>query len=113
MQALICADTLWTMATRGRRPGTPQEFQSALIARVKAAHTLSGHSLREMADMLSRAMGRPIRADTYRKWLDGTPLPLDAILPFCDITGTHPYKLLERPHDGRQSPRPLQKRAAS
>lgn len=48
---------------------------------------------------LTRRSGRPIVADTYRKWekedlKKGALLPHDLIVHFCDITQTHPYSLL-------------------
>lgn len=84
----------------GRRQATPTEFKAALAARVKDAREGVGLNFSQISDRLSKAVGRPIPADTYRKWETiESAIPHDAILAFCDITKTHPYQLLANTTD--------------
>lgn len=90
------------MPKPGRRPATPAEFKSTLARRVQFARENAGYSFSEIARLLSRAVGREISADTYRKWeTTASSIPHDVILSFCDITKTHPYALLAKP-DGHE-----------
>lgn len=93
------------MPKPGRRVATPTDFKTALARRVKFARENAGLDLSEIASKLTHAIGREISADTYRKWegLDSS-IPHDAILPFCDITKTHPYLLLAKPSDSELAP---------
>lgn len=84
----------------GRRGTTPSEFSAQLAARIKAAREKVGLSQTEIADLLSRTIGREIPSDTYRKWETiNSTIAVDAILPFCDITRTHVLELLRKDSD--------------
>ncbi len=87
------------MAKPGRRAATPMEFRAALAKRIKDAREAEGFTYSGLAERLSARMGRPISADTYRKWetVDSS-IPHDAILAFCDLTRLHPYQLLSIDH---------------
>jgi hypothetical protein len=87
-------------AKPGRRLATPTEFKAALAQRVSFARENAGLNYVEIAARLTEAVGREISADTYRKW-EGleSSIPHDVILPFCDITKTHPYLLLAKPSE--------------
>lgn len=88
------------MTKPGRRVATPTEFKSALAHRVKVAREGVGLDFKRMAEALTERVGRPISADTYRKWETvESMIPHDAILAFCDITKTHPYGLLANTTD--------------
>jgi hypothetical protein len=90
-------DTLFDMAIEGkpgRRPGTPAEFQEALKLRLKGGRESARLDLAQMAAELSARVGRPITADTYRKWESESLIPHDAILPACDIMEVHVFKFL-------------------
>jgi transcriptional regulator with XRE-family HTH domain len=93
----------------GRRGTTPSEFSAQLAKRIKAAREKVGLSQADIAEKLSKEIGREIRADTYRKWetIDST-IAVDAILPFCDITRTHVLELLRKQADGNDvaAPKP-------
>jgi hypothetical protein len=93
------------MPKPGRRVATPAEFKTALSRRVKFARENAGLDLGEIAAKLTKQIGREISADTYRKW-EGleSSIPHDAILPFCDITKTHPYLLLAKPSEAEMAP---------
>jgi hypothetical protein len=97
-------------STTGRRGTTPSEFSAQLAARIKAAREKVGLSRPAIAELLSRAVGREIRADTYRKWetVEST-IAVDAILPFCDITRTHVLELLRKQADGNDVAAPKTK----
>jgi transcriptional regulator with XRE-family HTH domain len=83
------------MSTPGRRIGTPTEYRDAIIDRTRQAREKLGLTMTEMAEKLTERCQRPISADTYRQWEKETTLPLDVILPLCDIAGIHPFKFLE------------------
>ena len=84
-------------STTGRRGTTPSEFSAQLAARIKAAREKVELSQTQIAQMLSKAVGREIPADTYRKWETiNSTIAVDAILPFCDITRTHVLELLHK-----------------
>ena len=78
----------------GRRIGTPREYRDAILRKTKKAREKLGWSHAQMAEELTRRSGRPISADTYRQWERLSMIPQDLILPFCDITKTHPYEFL-------------------
>ncbi len=82
------------MSNPGRRPGTPAEYREAILTRTKERREAAGLSLAGIAQRLTEACHRPISADTYRKWETESLIPHDVILPFCDITRTHPFELL-------------------
>lgn len=82
------------MGSPGRRPGTPADYRQAVIARTKALRLKAGLTVAEMAQELTERCHRPILPDTYRKWEEDSLIPHDCILPFCDITRTHPYEYL-------------------
>jgi tetrahydromethanopterin S-methyltransferase subunit G len=78
----------------GRRVGTPAEYQDVVKLRLKRARGKREYAFAEMARLLTDKIGREISADTYRQWESKWTLPLDAILPVCDITSTHFYEFL-------------------
>lgn len=82
------------MAQRGRRPSTPSEFRDGFAARIKKAREEAKLSHAQIATALTEASGRPIAADSYRKWENDNLLPHDLIVPFCEITGADLYELL-------------------
>jgi transcriptional regulator with XRE-family HTH domain len=83
------------MAKPGRRAATPMEFRAALAKRIKDAREAEGFTHSGIAERLTVRIGRPISADTYRKWETiESSIPHDAILAFCDLTKVHPYELL-------------------
>jgi len=94
----------------GRSDGLLTLFGEAADA---ARYALDYHA--QMAEELSRATGRNIVADTYRKWeavgkKQNSLLPHDLIVPFCDLTKTHPFELLAAvPFRGAQ-PQPADRR---
>jgi hypothetical protein len=93
-----CDATILLMATKGkpgRRPGTPLEYQEALMMRLHAGRKAAELKGPEMAERLSKTLGREILADTYRKWEKDSLLPMDAILPVCDLIKVHVLKFLE------------------
>ena len=67
------------------------------MQRTREARESVGLSLVEIAKLLQQRVGRPISADSYRKWEQESLSPHDVIVAFCDVTHTHPFKLLE--HD--------------
>jgi len=68
--------------------------------RIKYARELKNLSHVDIAKLLTVKIGRKITPDTYRKWeTTASSIAHDAILPFCDITQTHPYALLASPSD--------------
>jgi hypothetical protein len=81
----------------GRRIGTPSEFRDALMERVRAGREKLGWDFPKMAEELSRRVGRPISAGTYRKWESEAMIPHDVILPFCDLIAVHPFEFLAQP----------------
>lgn len=86
------------MPGANRRLTTPTDYKEALARRIKFARENAGLEIPAISRLLTRAMGRQIPADTYRKWETVlSSIPHDAILPFCDITKTHPYQLLAKP----------------
>ncbi len=89
--------TILVMATKGkpgRRPGTPLEYQEALMMRLREGREAAKLKMPDMAAALTRAMGRTISADSYRKWESDSLLPIDAILPVCDLIKVHTFKFL-------------------
>jgi hypothetical protein len=93
-----CNATILFMATKnkpGRRQGTPLEYQEALMMRLRDGREAAGLKGPEMAAKLSKALGREIPADTYRKWESESLLPIDAIVPVCDLIKVHILKFLE------------------
>jgi hypothetical protein len=91
----------------GRRIGTPYEFRKALARRVKYARELAGYTHAGIARLLTASVGREVSADTYRKWeTTESSIAHDAILPFCDLTKTHPFQLLAKPSDDELAPIP-------
>lgn len=78
----------------GRRYGTSADFQEAVRMRLRRLKEASGLKNPAIAAELSARMGRPILADTYRKWETESLLPHDAILPLCDILRAHVFTLL-------------------
>jgi hypothetical protein len=84
------------MGKPGKRPSTPSEYRIEFIGRVKKARESAKPALtyEQMADALSHAVNRPIRADSYRKWESENMLPHDLIVPFCEITGADLFELL-------------------
>lgn len=107
MTASVHILTLLDMA-RGRPRGTTKsEFYSHLAERVRVARESTGLNLKQMAEALERKTGRPLSADTYRKYESGsarTAIRHEFILAFCDLTETHPFELL------RTDPRPFVQR---
>lgn len=100
MTAEACTGTLIVMVEKGkpgRRKATPTEYQDAIRLRLKNAR--KGRSHKEMGRLLTERMGRTIIGDTYRRWETHSNLPLDAIMPFCDITHANIYELLGRVTD--------------
>jgi hypothetical protein len=84
----------------GRRPGTPSSYRLAFIQAVLRAREESGLDYVGMARELQKRAGRPVSADTYRKYekldaKDGALLPHDLIVHFCEITRIHPMRLLD------------------
>lgn len=82
------------MSTPGRRIGTPAEFRDAIIARTRKAREKLGLTQPEMAARLSEECQRPISADTYRQWEKETTVPLDVVMPLCNIARIHPWEFL-------------------
>jgi len=76
----------------GRRIGTPADYQEVIKLRLRKAR--GDRKYGDIARALSQRMGREIPPDTYRQWESKWMLPLDAIMPICDITGTHFYAFL-------------------
>ena len=93
----VLATISWMGKSTGRRGTTPSEFSAQLAARIKAAREKVELSQTQIAQLLSKAVGREIPADTYRKWETiNSTIAVDAILPFCDITRTHVLELLHK-----------------
>jgi hypothetical protein len=82
------------VAKPGRRISTPAQYRRETIARTRASREAAGLSHAAIATRLSKLVGRPIAADSYRKWEKTALLPHDLVIPFCNITGTDPYFLL-------------------
>lgn len=78
----------------GRRKGTPADYQDVIKLRLTKARGDRSHD--EMGELLTERMGRKIVGDTYRQWESKWNLPLDAIMPVCDITHTSIYEFLGR-----------------
>jgi hypothetical protein len=91
-----------SMAKRTGKPipregTTPTEYKLALAQRIKSRREQLDLSLSYVAAELSRACGREIRADSYRKWETiESIVQVDAILPLCDILRIHVYELLDK-----------------
>lgn len=115
MTAQVLQLTIPGMASPGRRVGTPREFRQEFATRIRLAREKIKFNHAQMAEELSRATGRNIVADTYRKWeavgkKQNSLLPHDLIVPFCDLTKTHPFELLAAvPFRGAQ-PQPADRR---
>lgn len=92
--AVVLQLTIPGMTTVGRRVGTPTEYRDAIIERTKKAREKTGLNQVEMAERLSAECQRPISADTYRQWEKETTLPLDVIMPLCNLAHVHPWEFL-------------------
>lgn len=88
---------IFGMAGPGRRILTPASFKRAFMERTKAARIQAGFSYAQIAERLSEEAGRPVVADSYRKWEKTALLPHDLIPAFCELTRVHPLYLLEGP----------------
>jgi hypothetical protein len=97
---------LFCMARPGRRISTPAAYKREFMERTREARIDAGLSYGQIADALTEAAGRPIAADSYRKWEKTALLPQDLIVPFCEITRIHPAFLLAGPagSTGKGSP---------
>lgn len=94
MTALLIQLMIPGMAKPGRRKGTPSDFRQGFIERTRKARERRFDSHAAIAEALSAEVGRPIAADTYRKWERDTMLPHDLIVPFCDLCGIDTYELM-------------------
>lgn len=94
MTAVIYQLSMPGMSTPGRRVGTPTEYRDAIIERTRKARERTGLNQTQMAEELTKIIGRPITFDTYRKWEDDTTLPIDVIMPLCDLARVHPWEFL-------------------
>jgi hypothetical protein len=92
-------NVLWMTKRLIPREGTtPTEYKLALAARIKMQREKLDMSHAEVARLLSQAVGREIRADSYRQWeTEKSIVQVDAILPLCDILRIHVYDLLGKP----------------
>jgi hypothetical protein len=81
----------------GRRIGTPSQYRLAIMKRTREGREGLGWNLTQMAAELTKLVGRPISADSYRKWETDAMMPHDVILPFCDLIGVHPFVFLGPP----------------
>lgn len=76
---------------------TPLGYKLALARRIKERREHLELSIADVAEQLSRALKREVRADTYRKWETiESIVQVDAILPLCDILRLHVYELLDK-----------------
>lgn len=90
-----------------REGTTPTEYKQALAQRIKERREDLQLTQTEVADRLSRACRREIRADSYRQWeTEKSIVQVDAIIPLCDILKLHPYELLSRVPAESQEGRP-------
>lgn len=91
-----------SMAKRSGKPipregTTPTEYKLALAQRIKTRREQLNLTISYVAEQLSRACGREIRADSYRQWeTEKSIVQVDAILPLCDILRLHVYELLDK-----------------
>jgi hypothetical protein len=90
------------MGKPGRRKVTSTEYKIAFIERVIAAREKAEISEKDMVARLAKMAGRPVQPDTYRKYetphpKNGSFMPHDLIVPFCEITRTHVAMLFEGP----------------
>lgn len=97
------------MSTAGRRVGTPAEYRLAIIERTIKAREKLGFTQTGMAHKLTEVCGRPISLDTYRKWEEETVLPIDVVLPLCDLAKIHPYEFLAAVPFQKANPAALRK----
>lgn len=82
-------------AKKGTRKTTPTEFKALVAARIAAGRAKIGWTHQEMAQRLSLDVRRDIPSDTYRKWETvASQMPLDVLLPFCELTRIHIKELL-------------------
>lgn len=89
-----------------REGKTPTEYKLALAARIKERREQLDLTYKQVADELSRRVGREIRPDSYRKWETiESIVQVDAILPLCDILRIHVYELLSKAPDVAEEPR--------
>lgn len=80
-----------------REGTTPTEYKRLIAHRIKTRRELLELSQSDVADRLSAACRREIRADSYRKWeTEDAIVQVDAIMPLCDILRLHPFELLNR-----------------
>lgn len=76
---------------------TPLQYKLALARRIKDRREELDLTIAEVAEQLSRALKREVRADSYRKWETiESIVQVDAILPLCDILRIHVYELLDK-----------------
>lgn len=81
-----------------RESKTPLEYKMALARRIKERREKLELTIAQVADQLSHALKREVRADTYRKWETiESIVQVDAILPLCDILRMHVFELLDKP----------------
>lgn len=90
-----------------REGTTPAEYKRLLAHRIKTKRELLQLSQSEVADRLSAACHREIRADSYRKWeTEEAIVQVDAIMPLCDILRIHVFDLLSRTPTATEEIRP-------
>lgn len=83
---------------------TPTEYKQALAERIRTRRRELGYTIVDVADELSRKIGREIRADSYRQWETiKSVVQIDAILPLCDILRIHVFELLRKPERMEES----------
>jgi transcriptional regulator with XRE-family HTH domain len=101
------------MSNVGRRIGTPTEYREAIIERTRKAREKLGLNQQEMAEKLSAECQRPISADTYRQWEKETTLPLDVIMPLCNMAHIHPWEFLAPVPFSKASSAPVRSRKSA
>jgi hypothetical protein len=98
---LVIQLTMVGMASKpGRRIGTPSQYRDALMERVASGLDkleAAGWSSAQIADELTKRVGRPISYDTARKWGSAALIPHDVIMPFCDMIEMHVFAFLAAP----------------
>lgn len=111
-------NVLW-MAKRTGKPiprdgKTPTEYKLALADRIKERREKMEMTHKQVADELSRRVGREIRPDSYRKWeTTESIVQVDAILPLCDILRIHVYELLQKAPDILEEPKSVRGKAVA
>jgi|SRR5882672_522371 len=100
-------NVLWMTKRQGTIPRegtTPSEYKRALANRIKARREALDLTHTRVAQLLSEATGREIRADSYRQWeTEKAIVQVDAILPLCDILRIHVYELLGKATDAEEA----------